>query len=118
MTLGELQPGTTYYYRVTATNADGTVQSEPATFTTPRFPSLLAAPVSPPQIAIPATAFPTDVTESATPGTKTKTKTKPKTRAQKLKAALKQCHKQPKKDRAKCEKQAHAKYGTGKKERK
>ena len=118
VTLGELQPGTTYYYRVTATNADGTVQSEPATFTTPRFPSLLAAPVSPPQIAIPATAFPTDVTESATPGTKTKTKTKPKTRAQKLKAALKQCHKQPKKDRAKCEKQAHAKYGTGKKERK
>ena len=118
VTLGELQPGTIYYYRVTATNADGTSYGEPETFTTPGFPTLLTPQVSPPQIAVPATAFPTDVTESATPGTKTKTKTKPKTRAQKLNAALKQCHKQSKKDRAKCEKQAHAKYGTAKKKRK
>ncbi len=114
VTLGELQPGTTYYYRVTATNADGATQGEPGTFTTPGFPSLLSAPVSPPQIAIPTTAFPTDVTESATLG-KRKTKTKLKTRAQKLSAALKQCHKQPKKSRARCERQAHSRYGTGKK---
>ncbi len=118
VTLGELQPGTTYYYRITATNADGTTQGEPVTFTTPEFPSLLAAPVAPPQIAIPATAFPTNVEESATPGSKTKTRTKPKTRAQKLAAALKQCHKQPKKSRAKCERQAHSKYGPAKKKKK
>ena len=115
VTLGELQPGTTYYYRVTATNADGTTPGEPATFTTPGFPSLLAAPVSPPQIAIPATAFPTNVAESATPTTKPKAK--PKTRAQKLKAALKQCHKQPKKSRAKCERQAHSRYGPAQKKK-
>ncbi len=117
VTLGELQPGTTYYYRVTATNADGTTHGEPGTFSTPGFPSLLAAPVSPPQIAIPATAFPTNVTESATPKT-TKPKAKPKTRAQKLQAALKQCHRQPKKSGAKCERQAHSRYGAAKKRRK
>ena len=117
MTLGELQPATTYYYRVTATNADGTSYGESETFTTPGFPTLLTPQVSPPQIAIPATAFPTDVTESSTPSTKTKAKAKPKTRAQKLTAALKQCHKQPKKSRAKCERQAHAKYGAAKKKK-
>jgi len=112
MTLGELQPGTTYYYRVTATNADGTSYGEPETFTTPGFPAGLSVPVSPPQIAIPTTAFPTNVTESATPTTKPKAK--PKTKAQKLQNALKQCHRQPKKSRAKCERQARAKYGTTK----
>ncbi len=117
MTLGELQPGTTYYYRVAATNADGSSYGEPETFTTPGFPTLLAPQVSPPQIAVPATAFPTDVTESSTPSTKTKAKAKPKTRAQKLTAALKQCHKQPKKSRAKCERQAHAKYGAAAKKK-
>ncbi len=115
VTLGELQPGTTYYYRITATSADGTTQGEPETFTTPGFPSLLAAQVSPPQIATPAIAFPTDVEESATP--KTTAKAKPKTRAQKLAAALKQCRRQPKKRRAACEKQARAKYGVAKKKR-
>jgi hypothetical protein len=117
-TLVELQPGTTYYYRITATNADGTAQGEPVTFTTPGFPSLLAAQVSPPQIATPATAFPTDVEASATPGTKRKTKTKPKIKAQKLQGALKQCHRQPKQKRAQCEKQARAKYGPAKKKKK
>ena len=114
--LVELQPGTTYYYRVMASNADGTAQGEPEKFTTPGFPSLLAAQVSPPQIATPATAFPTDVEGSATPNTKTKTK--PKTRAQKLKNALKQCHRQPRQKRAQCEKRARATYGPAKKKRK
>ncbi len=115
MTLGELQPATTYYYRVTATSADGTSRGEPATFTTPAFPARLTVPVSPPQIAIPGTVFPTDVTESATPTTKPKAK--PKTRAQKLQNALKQCHRQPKKRRATCERRARAKYGTAKKKK-
>ncbi len=119
MTLAELQPGTTYYYRVTATNADGTSHGEPQTFTTPGFPARLSVPVSPPQIAIPATPFPTNVTESATPkSTKPKAKPKPKTGAQKLAMALEQCHRQSKQSRAKCERQAHAKYGTAKKKRK
>jgi len=117
MTLGELQPATTYYYRVTATNADGTSYGEPETFATPGFPTLLAPQVSPPQIAIPATAFPTNVTESATPSTKAKAK--PKTRAQKLQNALKQCKKEKSKGkRAKCETQAKAKYGAAKKKTK
>ncbi len=117
VTLGELQPGTTYYYRITASSADGTTRGEPERFTTPGFPSLLAAQVSPPQIATPAIAFPTDVEESATPKTTTKAKPETKTRAQKLAAALKQCRRQPKKKRAACEKRARAKDGTAKKKR-
>ena len=116
VTLVELQPGTTYYYRVMASNADGTGQGEPETFTTPGFPSLLAAQVSPPQIATPATTFPTDVEGSATPKT-TKPKAKPKTKAQKLQNALKQCRRQPKQKRAQCQKQARAKYGPAKKKK-
>lgn len=58
LTLGELQPGTTYYYRVTATNADGTSYGAEETFTTPGFPTLTAAPVSLPLIATPVIEFP------------------------------------------------------------
>jgi hypothetical protein len=46
--LSELQPGTTYYYRITATNADGTVYGEDPTFSTVGLPGLLSAPWSPP----------------------------------------------------------------------
>ena len=58
VTLGELQPGTTYYYRIEATNADGTSHGEPQAFTTPGFPTLIATPASPPLIGTPSIAFP------------------------------------------------------------
>ena len=107
VTLGELQPGTTYYYRVEASNADGTEKGQPGSFTTPGFPTLVATPSSPPLIATPAIAFPKEEAASGAG-----TAPKGLTNAQKLKKALKACHaKKGKSARAKCEKQAHARYG-------
>lgn len=108
LTLGELQPGTTYYYRVTATNADGTVQGVPQSFTTPGFPTLISPPASPPLIATPAIAFPTRTSTTTT------TVTKALAQAQKLAAALKACNKKPKSQRPACRRQAHKKYAPGK----
>ena len=105
VTLGELQPGTTYHYRITATNSDGASYGADQTFATPGFPVLLTAPAAPPLIATPAIAFPTET------GTTTTTTTKALTRAQKLAAALKACKKKPKSKRASCQKQARQRYG-------
>jgi hypothetical protein len=113
LTLGELQPGTTYYYRVTATNADGTAQGAPQSFTTPGFPTLLTAPTSPPLIATPSIAFPKEEK-----GSGTTTSTKALTKAQKLSKALKVCHAKRGKKRAGCEKQARKKYAPKKAEKK
>ncbi len=107
VTLGELQPGTTYYYRLIATNDDGTVYSQPATFATPGFPVLLTPQSELPEIPVPSITFPTTSQENT--GT---VKTKTLTKAQKLANALKACKKQKKGKRANCEKQAHKKYGT------
>ena len=65
--LGELQPGTTYYYRVTASNADGVSYGEPQSFATPSFPTLIASPASPPLLASANTAFPTETKNTQTP---------------------------------------------------
>jgi hypothetical protein len=105
LTLGELQPGTTYHYRITATSSAGTVQGEPEAFTTPGFPTLLTAPTAPSLVATPAIAFPTET------GTTTTTTTKALTRTQKLAAALKVCKKESKNKRASCQKQARQRYG-------
>jgi hypothetical protein len=49
-----LQPGTTYHYRVAASNAYGTVYGADQTFTTPGFPSSsIAAPLAAPLVATP-----------------------------------------------------------------
>jgi phosphodiesterase/alkaline phosphatase D-like protein len=109
LTVGELQPGTTYYYRVTATNADGTSYGETETFSTPAFPTLVKALAAPPLVATPAIAFPTGSQENT--GTVT---TKGLTNAQKLAKALKACAKEPKKQRAACQKQARKRYGAAK----
>jgi len=110
LTLGELQPGTTYYYRVTATSADGTTHGEPVSFTTPGFPTLLTPQTSPPLIASPAIAFPKEE-----PGSGTTTTPKALTNAQKLTAALKVCRKDKAKGKkAKCEKAARKKYPVAK----
>jgi NHL repeat len=109
VTLGELQPGTTYYYRVTATNADGTREGQPGVFTTPGFPTLLAPPASALLIPYTSPGFPKEEKAS---GTSTKTLTN----KQKLAKALKQCKKDKSKSkRTTCEKAARKKYPTGKK---
>jgi hypothetical protein len=103
MTLDELQPGTTYYYRITATNADGSRQGEPQAFTTYRSPTLISPPASPPLIAGPNIAFPTE--EKQRPMTKTLT------RAEKLAKELKTCKKYKKGIRVTCERRARSKFG-------
>lgn len=111
VTLVKLRPGTTYYYRVSASNADGTSYGEPRSFATPGFPALIAVPAALPLIATPNIAFPTEEKpKTATP--------KPLTNAQKLTKALKACHKLKKKSRrVGCEKQAHKRYGPKKKKK-
>jgi hypothetical protein len=109
VTLGELQPGTTYYYRVTATNADGTEKGQPGSFTTPGFATLISPPASPPLIAYTSPGFPKEEKGSTGPSTKTLTN------KQKLAKALKACGKKPKSKRAGCERLARRKYGVVKK---
>ena len=112
VTLGELEPGTTYYYRVEATNADGTVPGQPVSFTTPGFPTLIAPPASPPLIAYTAPAFPKEE-KAATTTTKTLTN------KEKLAKALKTCKKDKSKSkRTKCEAAAHKKYPVASKRKK
>jgi hypothetical protein len=114
LTLSELQPGTTYYYRVTASSADGTSYGEPETFSTPGFPSLLTASISLPLIAVPDFVFPTGSLANTGTPTETETKTKTLSNAQKLGKALRVCHKdRGRAKRASCEKAARKKYGHG-----
>ncbi|HEY5045292.1 MAG TPA: NHL repeat-containing protein [Solirubrobacteraceae bacterium] len=99
--LSGLVPGTSYHYRLVATNANGTSYGADQAFTTP------AASVS---------AFgppPVDTIVSSTI-------TRPKTliRAQKLANALKACERKPKKQRAGCIKQARKKDGKAKRKSK
>jgi hypothetical protein len=111
LTLSELQPGTTYHYRVTATNADGASYGADQAFTTPGFPVLLTAPAAPPLIGTPAIVFPTGSQENT--GTPTETK-KSLTKAQKLAAALKACRTKSKGKRASCKRRARKQYASGK----
>jgi len=77
VSLQGLQPNTTYHYRITATNSDGTSYGEDQTFTTPGFPGQLTPPPVLPLIATPTLTFPTG-SEANT--SKPKGKTKPKAR--------------------------------------
>lgn len=108
-TLTSLLPGTTYHYRITATNEDGTVNGTDQTFTTPGFPPIILTP--PPVQIIPFTPPPTETKH-------TTTLRKTQTKAQKLAKALKACKRKPKNQRAKCMKQAHKKYSSNKKKNK
>jgi hypothetical protein len=108
-----LAPGTTYHYRLAATNAAGTGYGPDATFTTAGaahttvFTSFTIPPV--PLIAVTPATFPTEA-----PGAKSTPKAL--TNKQKLAAALKACRKDKNKGkRATCQKQAHRKYGALKK---
>jgi phosphodiesterase/alkaline phosphatase D-like protein len=86
--LTDLAPGTTYHYRLTATNADGSSYGQDMTFT--------------------AVAFPAEA------GTTAATSKKALTRAQKLTMALKTCRTKKKGKRASCERQARKQYAPAK----
>jgi len=70
--LSELQPGTTYHYRVYATNQTGTSYGVDAVFTTPAYPGPLIQPSAPPLVATPQVEFPSEVPAVTTGETKSK----------------------------------------------
>jgi DNA-binding beta-propeller fold protein YncE len=84
LALENLAPVTTYYYRLSATNTNGTSHGASQAFTTPGAAYSLTVPLAPPLIAIPAIRFPTE------PG-KVSTTVETLTKAQKLAKALKAC---------------------------
>lgn len=76
LSLTGLLPGTTYHYRLTATNVDGTSYGVDQTFTTGVFASTYAEPPAPlPFVSIPAIAFPVE-SKSIVPKGKAKRKAK------------------------------------------
>ena len=88
-----LQPGTTYHYRLVASNTGGAVYGADETFTTPVFPAAtLTAPGIKPLVAVPDVAFPVVPGEGATVGgkaTKSKRPGKSKKRKKKGRAGKK-----------------------------
>jgi hypothetical protein len=100
---GTLQPGTTYYYRATASNADGVSQGAVRSFTTASFP---APPTltSPPLLVVPKAG------SLVSPEAPVPTKPRGLSKAQKLAKALQACAKKPKSKRAACKKQARKKF--------
>jgi hypothetical protein len=109
LSIGALSPGTVYYYKLIATNANGTSEStgffSTAAATEAQGP--LAQPPTPPLLAVPAISFPAESPRAPS--------AKPLTSAQRLEQALKACRKDKKRaKRVACEKQAHKKYPTRK----
>jgi hypothetical protein len=108
---GSLQQGITYYYRIVATNSDGTSYGAERSFTTGSFPGLPA--VTPAQlIAWPpfVAALSERAAREAREGTNPGPPTKPLTKSQKLAKVLKACTKKPKKQRSSCRRQAKRRY--------
>lgn len=105
-----LPPGTTFYYRACATNADGTNCGVVKTFTTASFPM-------PPAYSVPS--LPVLPIQNVTPpggktsggGAGSKGNKKKSGSSKKLAKALKACAKKPKSKRAACRRQARKKYG-------
>jgi hypothetical protein len=104
LALRGLQAGTTYHYRIVASNPGGASVGEDETFTTPPIASPILAPTPPPLIGIPSIAFPR--------GAAVKPVSKALTKAQRLAAALKACAGKPKSERAACRRRARKKYRT------
>ncbi len=102
--LSDLQPSTTYAYRIKVTNGYGTSYGQPATFTTAGLPAALTTPAPLPMLATPCTTcFPKTI---PTPKPETHTLS-PQAR---LTRALNMCKKKPKSQRQKCEQHAHQQY--------
>ena len=108
LALANLQPGTTYHYRLVASNAYTTVYGADQTFTTVGASPSFTQPLALPLLATPPIAFPAESKA---------TTVKALTRAQKLAAALKACQKKSKGKRASCKKTARKKYGPVKKKK-
>jgi hypothetical protein len=108
---GELQPATTYDYRVVASNQDGVEYGAEQSFTTPGFPAAFPAAT-----VIPLASYTSIGTLDANEAKEGKaTAPKSLTRAQELAKALKACKRSRGKQRqAACERQARAKYGSAK----
>ena len=112
-TLSALQPATTYYYRLLATNADGTSTGTLETFTTPAVAGPTAPPATqlvawPPFVGagLAALEHPTSTTTTTTSQTTTRL-----TKKQKLAKALKACNKKKNKHkRNTCRAAAKHKY--------
>jgi hypothetical protein len=104
-----LQPGTTYHYRLMAANGYETIYGAEETFTTAGYPSPLTAPLAPPLLGVPPIVFPKEAAV-VTP--------KKLTRAQQLSNALKACKKKSKSKRAACRRAAQKKYGAKPKKKK
>jgi hypothetical protein len=80
-TLQDLTPGTTYHYRILATNTFGTIYGVDRTFTTASYPSAsLAAPLTPAFVPGPSA-----VASTGAVSVKLKSKPKPKPRKKKTK---------------------------------
>jgi hypothetical protein len=90
LSLQGLAPGTTYHYRLVATNVWGTAYGADESFTTPGVPSAsLTAPIAAVLVAVPAGVFPGQAT-TLTPKTgKPKAKGKPKKKKKRAKKKVK-----------------------------
>jgi hypothetical protein len=113
--LENLQPGVTYYYRLTAQNPDGEAPPAEGRLTTSPPSTNLGSLASTgfPLLFVPPNIFP-----GQTPTTPPPTVRK-LTNAQKLAKALNACHKLRSKSKRKaCQKQAHEKYGPAKRSKK
>ena len=110
LTLRELQPGTTYYYRVTASNGDGIKQGAEQSFTTAGLPDLFTVPPVVPLY----TGYQVPLPKESGPGSTTTT-TKTLTNAQKLGKALNACKRDKSKaKRESCEKREKKRYPVAK----
>jgi hypothetical protein len=96
-----LAPGTTYSYRLIASNSDGNESGSFLTFTTSHG---MSGPEPKSEPLIPQVIPPITISPSTTV-------LKPLTKAQQLARALRACHRKPKKQRRACVKLAHEKYG-------
>jgi hypothetical protein len=109
-----LEPGTTYHYRLASRGAQSATDGQDAIFTTASLSSGTKPPSSTSDdqsMSSPIVAALTPVALSTTSITTTTTpKLKMTGNALKLEKALQACAKKPKKQRAKCEHQAHGKY--------
>jgi len=108
-----LTPGREYSYRLVATNKDGTVDGPEAKFTAPPVaPVEGGLVVTEPTIAPLVPPLVTNLSAALQPGgttrmTQTQTQT---TDAKRLARALRGCRHKPRRQRAICVRQAHAKY--------
>jgi hypothetical protein len=108
-----LLPGVTYYYRLVATNPDGTSYGAEQSFATAAFPAAFAPAAGPAFIASASIAQLN--AKEAQEGKSTRPAAMPLTKAQKLAKALKACTKKPKRQRATCQRRARKQYGPTKK---